>query len=238
MTTTGVSRVPGRSPAGAPRLRPVVAVVAAMAALGAAVLAGPSLPAAADAGADLALSAASGPVGTTLELRSPDLFDMGADLCPGINAERTWDEGDAFEVRWELGLVSSEVEGSSVGQGTDFRYTTTDVPVVEVLGAGVVATEVDVPWSTTVTVPEGLASGQRLVAKAACWHLGPNVVDGAEVWFTYYYVPLFRVTAADGSVPTTTAPTSVPTPPTVPSAPAAPAAPPAAPRPGAASFTG
>jgi hypothetical protein len=220
------------------RPRLAVVVVAAVAALGASVLAGSPLPVAADAGPDLALSAARGPVGTTLELHSPDVFGMGVDVCPGLDTDQAWDEADTFEVRWELGLVSPAVLDSSVAQGPDFRIATTDVAVVEVLDTGVVATEVDVPWRTTVTVPEGLVPGQRLVVKGACWHLGADGADGAEVWFTYYYVPLFTVTAADGSVPVTTPSPSVPTAVTVAPVPVTPAAPPAAPRPGAAAFTG
>lgn len=235
MTSTPISRAVVRSRTRAPRSRVALAVVATVAALGAAVLAGPPLPSAADAGPDLALSAARGPVGSTLELRSPDSIEMGADVCPGLRADRTWDEGDTFEVRWELGLVSPDVDGSAVAQGSDFRITTSDVAVLQVLDTGVVATEVDVPWSTTVTVPQGLVPGQRLVVKAACWRLGADVADGAEVWFSYYYVPLFTVTAVDGSVPDTTPSSSVPTATTVP---ASPAARPAEARPGAAAFTG
>lgn len=238
MISTPFCRRTVRSRAVATRYRPAAAVLAAVAALGASLLAGTTSPVAADAGADLMVSVARGPVGTAVVVSSPDVFDMGADLCPGINAERTWDEGDTFEVRWELGLVSPEVEGSSVAAGTDFRYTTTDVAVVEVLDTGVVATEVDVPWRTTLTVPGGLVPGQRLVVKAACWRLGAAVPDGAEVWFSYYYVPLFTVTAADGSVPDTTPSSSAPTTSAARPAPGTPSAPPAAPRPGAASFTG
>ncbi len=206
------------------------------------VFVGSARPVAADAGADLALSAARGPAGTVVELASADVFAMGADRCPGLSGDRTWNEGDTFEVRWELGLLPDDVVGSPVAEGSDFRYTTMGTPVVRVLDRGVVATEVDVPWHTTITVPAGVEPGQRLVVTGGCWRRGAGLPDGGELWFGYYYLPVFTVTSADGSVPTTTAPTTVSSPgttaTTVAAAPAPPVAAPAAARPGVAAFTG
>lgn len=206
----------------------------------ASVLIAPHGEVAADAGADLSLSASRGPVGTTLVLESPDVFGMDADLCPDPDPapETPWGDEDAFEVRWELGLLPDGIVGTPVAEGSDFRYTTLGTEVVDVLDSGVVASEPGVEWSTTVTVPDGLAPGQRFMVNAECWRRGEGVPGGAAVWFHYYYLPVFTVTAADGSVPTTVPPSTAPGATTVPASPGTPSAAPAAPRAGSASFTG
>lgn len=216
-------------------------VAVAVAIIGASLVAGAQHPAGADAGADLALSAASGPVGTTLDLWSPDIFSMDADMCPDLDGTRSWDDGDTFEVRWELGLMADGAVGNRVIEGADFLYTTLGTEVVTVLDTGSVSTDPGVPWRTTVTVPEGVAPGQRLVVNASCWRLGSAVEGGEQEWMTYYYLPVFTVSDADGSIPTTsstTAPPAAPAPSSGPSPASVPTQPPAAARPGTASFTG
>lgn len=186
------------------------------------------------AAADLALSAHQGPAGADLVLSSADVFDLGADLCPDPDGFQTWEEGDSFEIRWELGLLPEGAVGNPLADGSGAMYTTRGDYEVEVVASGSVPTEPGEPWGAPVTVPADLVPGQRLVADATCWRMGAGIVGGEEPWRPYYYLPVFTVTAADGSVPTSAPSTSAPGAPAMP----APGADPAAARPGAASYTG
>lgn len=155
------------------------------------------LPAAADAGADLAYSVLSGPPGTTFVLSSKDVFDMGVDLCPGPVGPDT-PEG-AYEVRWELAPLASP--GGTL-LGDEIAVVSVTDAVGSPVASGSMATTAGVPWSTTVRVPDDVAAGTGLVVHASCTRADAP----AEVLFGFYYMPVFLVTEP-GSVPS---PTNVP----------------------------
>ena len=174
----------------------------------------------ADAGPDLVLRPGSGPVGTTIEVFSPDQLAMDADQCRSERQAEGTNESDAYEVRWSLGVLPVSATDAPLigGSGT---VVTPDVEPVAVLATGVVPTQVGVPWRTTVTVPATAEPGQRLAVWADCWRSGPEVAGGEKIWFSYYYLGVFTVT---GTSPTTTGGPVASAPAPVPAAPV-PAAP-------------
>lgn len=192
-------------------------------------LVGQSVPASADAGSDLSVAPDRGPVGTAIEVRSLDVFDMNADMCPGPSGA----EGGRYEVRWELDQLAPGVIGTPL-QGTNSYVATMSDPIAQVLDDGVVATVPGQPWSTTVTVPADVEPGSRLVVNASCWNTA--AAGGEEQVFRYFYLQVFLVTNPDGSVPPSSTPE--PTTGTTRPAPPAPAPVPAVPQPGRANFTG
>jgi hypothetical protein len=179
------------------RWRPIAAGFVVVASL---LAVAPGAEVGADAGNDLAISLYQGPAGTEVELLSPDTFSMGADVCPG--AEATFNEGDTFEVRWEIGPLPGSASELPYPENGVPAITTLDSDLEVVLATGSVATEPGVPWSTTVTIPASAEPGQLLVINAECWRVEPGGVE--NVWMNYYYLPVFLVTNADGSLPTTT----------------------------------